>query len=145
MINDDTPIAPQGQVLRDHVVTKRPRILVIEDNPDMRDFLFRVLGRRGYEVFGAGDGVEGMEIALDERPDLILMDLSLPVLDGFEATRILKAEAVMSSVPILAVTAHARTADRTRALEAGCDGYLSKPYSIHELYEAVEQYAPLDK
>jgi CheY-like chemotaxis protein len=120
----------------------RPRILVIEDNPDMRDFLQRILERRGYGYLGAADGVEGMELALSERPDLVLMDLSLPTLDGYEVTRLLKANSEYAAMPILAVTAHARTVDQEHALEAGCDAYISKPYSIHQLFDLIERFLP---
>lgn len=120
----------------------RPRILVIEDNPDMRDFLQRILERRGYSYLGAADGVEGMELALSERPDLVLMDLSLPTLDGYEVTRLLKANPEYAAMPILAVTAHARTVDQEHALEAGCDAYISKPYSIHQLFDLIERFLP---
>jgi CheY-like chemotaxis protein len=119
-----------------------PRILVIEDNADMRDFLQRILERRGYRYLGAADGVEGMELALSERPDLVLMDLSLPILDGYEATRLLKANPDCAATPILAVTAHARSVDRENALEAGCDAYISKPYSIQQLFELIERFLP---
>ena len=125
------------------VAHNRPRILVVEDNADMRDFLQRILERRGYGFLGAADGVEGMELALSERPELVLMDLSLPTLDGYEATRLLKANPDCAAMPILAVTAHARSVDKEKALEAGCDAYISKPYSIHQLFELIERFLPL--
>jgi CheY-like chemotaxis protein len=124
------------------VAHHRPRILVVEDNADMRDFLQRILERRGYGFLGAADGVEGMELALTEHPELILMDLSLPTLDGYEATRLLKANPDFAAMPILAVTAHARSVDKEKALEAGCDAYISKPYSIHQLFELIERFLP---
>jgi CheY-like chemotaxis protein len=124
------------------VARNRPRILVVEDNADMRDFLQRILERRGYGFLGAADGVEGMELALTEHPELILMDLSLPTLDGYEATRLLKANPDFAAMPILAVTAHARSVDKEKALEAGCDAYISKPYSIHQLFELIERFLP---
>lgn len=120
----------------------RQRILVIEDNVDMREFLQRILARRGFDYLGAEDGMEGVEIARRERPDLILMDLSLPVLDGYEATRLLKGDSATAHTPILAVTAHARDVDKTRALEAGCDGYISKPYSIRDLFDLMARFLP---
>jgi CheY-like chemotaxis protein len=123
----------------------RPRILVIEDNADMRDFLQRILERRGYSYLGAADGVEGVELALSDHPDLVLMDLSLPTLDGYEATRLLKANPEFAGRPILAVTAHARSVDQEHALEAGCDAYISKPYSIHQLFDLIERFLPLAK
>ena len=117
-------------------------ILIVEDNGDMRDFLRRVLTRHGYGHLEAADGIEGIEIAHRDHPDLILMDMSLPELDGFEATRRLKADKATQHVPIIAVTAHARPADEKRALEAGCDAYLSKPYSLREFIDAVQKFLP---
>ena len=119
------------------------RILIVEDNSDMRDFLRRVLARHGYAHLEAADGVEGMEIARRDHPDLILMDMSLPELDGFEATRRLKADETTQHVPIIAVTAHARPVDERRALEAGCDAYLSKPYSLREFLNVVQEFLPI--
>ena len=118
------------------------RILIVEDNSDMRDFLRRVLARHGYAHLEAADGSEGMEIAQQDHPDLILMDMSLPELDGFEATRRLKANKETQHVPIIAVTAHARPSDEKRALEAGCDAYLSKPYSLREFLDIVQKFLP---
>ncbi len=118
------------------------RILIVEDNGDMRDFLRRVLARHGYAHLEAADGIEGMEIAQRDHPDLILMDMSLPELDGFEATRRLKANPNVRHIPIVAVTAHARPADEKRAIEAGCDAYLSKPYSLREFLDAVQRFLP---
>lgn len=119
------------------------RILIVEDNSDMRDFLRRVLARHGYAHLEAADGIEGMEIARRDHPDLILMDMSLPELDGFEATRRLKADETTQHVPIIAVTAHARPVDERRALEAGCDAYLSKPYSLREFLNVVQEFLPI--
>lgn len=119
------------------------RILIVEDNSDMRDFLRRVLARHGYAHLEAADGVEGIEIARRDHPDLILMDMSLPELDGFEATRRLKADETTQHVPIIAVTAHARPVDERRALEAGCDAYLSKPYSLREFLNVVQEFLPI--
>ena len=118
------------------------RILIVEDNGDMRDFLRRVLACHGYAHLEAADGIEGMEIAQRDHPDLILMDMSLPELDGFEATRRLKADKETQHVPIIAVTAHACPADEKRALEAGCDAYLSKPYSLREFLDIVQKFLP---
>lgn len=118
------------------------RILIVEDNGDMRDFLRRVLARHGYGHLEAADGIEGMEIAQRDHPDLILMDMSLPELDGFEATRRLKANKETQHIPIIAVTAHARPSDERRALEAGCDAYLSKPYSLREFLDIVQKFLP---
>jgi CheY-like chemotaxis protein len=124
------------------VTDNQRRVLIVEDNGDMRDFLRRVLARHGYAHLEAGDGVDGLEIARRDHPDLILMDMSLPELDGFEATRQLKAAPSTQDIPIIAVTAHARPADEKRALEAGCDAYLSKPYSLHEFLDVVQRFLP---
>lgn len=121
----------------------RPRVLIVEDNGDMRDFLRRVLARHGYAHVEAADGLEGMDIARRDHPDLILMDMSLPELDGFEATRQLKADPSTRNTPIIAVTAHARPADEKRAMEAGCDAYLSKPYSLREFLDIVQRFLPV--
>ncbi len=126
----------------DSTAKPAPRILVVEDNADMREFLQRILLRRGYAYLGAVDGAEGVALALAERPDLILMDLALPVLDGYEATHALKSNPDFAAIPIVAVTAHARIIDQERALEAGCDAYISKPYSIRQLFELIEQFLP---
>lgn len=120
----------------------KPKILAVEDNNDMRHFLKRVLERHGYDFLEAGDGIEGFEVALAQHPDLILMDLSLPHVDGYEVTRKLKADPTFASTPILAVTAHARSADEKRAMEVGCDAYLSKPYSIRNLLDLIEAHLP---
>lgn len=118
----------------------KPRILVIEDNSDMREFLRRVLERHNYGFLEARDGAEGFEIALREEPELILLDLSLPNVDGYEVLRQLKASTGLRGTPVLAVTAHARAADEQRALEAGFDAYLTKPYSIRDLLDLVQRF-----
>jgi len=99
------------------------KILLVEDNEMNRDMLSRRLERRGYAVVMAVDGAEGVEMARSEAPDLILMDMSLPVLDGWEATRQLKGDPAVSGIPVIALTAHAMAGDRDRAVEAGCDDY----------------------
>jgi two-component system cell cycle response regulator DivK len=115
-----------------------PKILVIEDNELNRDMLSRRLQRRGYEVIIAVDGQEGVALARTEVPDLILMDMSLPALDGWEATRQLKAAPGTKSIPIIALTAHAMSGDRDQALEAGCDDYDTKPIEMPRLLAKVE-------
>jgi len=115
------------------------KILIIEDNEMNRDMLSRRLARHGYEVVVAVDGAEGLARARDERPALILMDMSLPVIDGWEATRRLKADPETAAIPIIALTAHAMTSDRDKALEAGCDGYETKPVELPSLLEAMEK------
>ncbi len=114
------------------------KILVVEDDEMNRDMLSRRLERRGYEVSIAVDGVEGVARAQTERPDVILMDMSLPVLDGWEATRRLKSDPATAELPIIALTAHAMAGDREKALEAGCDDYDTKPVELARLLEKIE-------
>ena len=109
------------------------RILLVEDNEMNRDMLSRRLIRNGYEVFYAKDGQQGVNMALSERPDLISMDMSLPVLDGWEATRRLKANDATRRIPVIALTAHAMAGDREKAIEVGCDDYDTKPVEISRL------------
>ena len=115
-----------------------PKILVVEDNEMNRDILSRRLQRRGYEVIVAVDGGEGLALAQSQRPDLILMDMSLPVVDGWEATRRLKAAPETRSIPIIALTAHAMATDRDQAIEAGCDDYDIKPVELPRLLEKIK-------
>ena len=109
------------------------RILLVEDNEMNRDMLSRRLVRNGYEVFHAKDGQQGVNMALSQRPDIILMDMSLPVLDGWEATRRLKANDATRRIPVIALTAHAMAGDREKAIEVGCDDYDTKPVEISRL------------
>ena len=109
------------------------KILLVEDNELNRDMLMRRLSRRGYDVVVAVDGAEGIEMARSAAPDLVLLDMSLPVLDGWEVARSLKAEPATRDIPIVALTAHAMTGDRERALEAGCDDYDTKPIELERL------------
>lgn len=115
-----------------------PKILLVEDNADNRDMLSRRLIRKGYEIVMAVDGGEGVAKAVSESPDLILMDMSLPVIDGWEATRQVKANAATQGIPIIALTAHAMAGDREKALAAGCDDYDSKPVELPRLLEKIE-------
>jgi CheY-like chemotaxis protein len=108
-------------------------ILIVEDNEMNRDMLSRRLKRRGYEVLVAVDGEMGLELARTKSPDLILMDMSLPMIDGWEATRRLKADANLKRIPVIALTAHAMATDREKALEAGCDDYDTKPIELTRL------------
>ena len=114
------------------------RILLVEDNEMNRDMLSRRLERRGHEVVIAVDGGQGVELARSEHPDLVLMDMSLPVLDGWEATRQLKAAPETSAIPIIALTAHAMSGDREKAMEAGCDDYDTKPIELPRLLEKIQ-------
>ena len=115
-----------------------PKILLVEDNEMNRDMLSRRLERRGYEVVIAVDGQQGVDLAQSTRPDLILMDMSLPVIDGWEATRQLKAKDGVKATPIIALTAHAMSGDREKALEAGCDDYDTKPIELPRLLGKIE-------
>ena len=117
-------------------------ILLVEDNEMNRDMLSRRLARKGYEIALAMDGAQGVAIATEKLPDLILMDMSLPVLDGWEATRLLKADAVTAQIPVIALTAHAMSEDRDRALAAGCDDYDTKPVELPRLLEKIEALLP---
>lgn len=114
------------------------KILLVEDNEMNRDMLSRRLERRGYEVLIAIDGQTGVEMARSSAPDLILMDMSLPVMDGWEATRTLKAGEATRSIPVIALTAHAMSTDRDKAIEAGCDDYDTKPIELTRLLAKVE-------
>lgn len=114
------------------------KILLVEDSEMNRDMLARRLARRGYEVVIAVDGWQGVTLAQTESPDLILMDMNLPVLDGSEATRQLRAVPATRSIPIIALTAHAMAGDRENALEAGCDDYDTKPIELERLLGKIE-------
>jgi CheY-like chemotaxis protein len=115
-----------------------PKILLVEDNEMNRDMLSRRLQRKGYEVVLALDGQSGVEMSQTQAPDLVLMDMSLPVLDGWEATRRLKTDASTRHIPIIALTAHAMSSDREKALEAGCDDYDTKPVELPRLLAKIE-------
>jgi len=114
------------------------KILLVEDNEMNRDMLSRRLIRKKYEVLVAVDGRESVEVARSEAPDLILMDMSLPVMDGWEATRQLKASPETQAIPIIALTAHAMSGDREKAMETGCDDYDTKPIELPRLLDKIE-------
>ncbi len=114
------------------------KILLVEDNEMNRDMLGRRLQRRGHEVLIAVDGAEGVAKAQSDAPDLILMDMSLPVMDGWDATRTLKSEPATKSIPVIALTAHAMSGDRDKAIEAGCDDYDTKPVEFDRLLGKIE-------
>ena len=116
-----------------------PKILLVEDNEMNRDMLSRRLARKGYDVAIAEDGQRGVDMAESEEPDLILMDMSLPVIDGWEATRRIKGSADTGGIPIIALTAHAMASDREKAIEAGCDDYDTKPVELARLLEKIER------
>jgi two-component system cell cycle response regulator DivK len=115
-------------------------ILIVEDEAKNLTLLRDLLQVSGYSTIEATDGKQGVELAKSKKPDLILMDIMMPEMDGLEATRILKADATTGDIPILALTSYAMKGDEERILEAGCDGYLAKPYNIRELLKTVAEY-----
>ena len=118
------------------------RILIVEDQEDNRMIMRDVLSSAGYDLIEAANGEDGVKLAHSERPDLILMDIQLPIIDGYEATRRIKGSAELKSIPIIAVTSYALSGDQTKARAAGCDGYVSKPFSPRELLARVREYLP---
>ena len=119
-----------------------PKILLVEDNEMNRDMLSRRLKRRGYEVEIAVNGAEGVDMAKSLTPDLILMDMSLPVMDGWEATKNIKADPHTQLIPVIALTAHAMSGDREKALQAGCDDYDTKPIELSRLLLKIKAFLP---
>ena len=115
------------------------KVLVVEDNEMNRDMLSRRLTRRGFQVIFAVDGQQGVDLARSERPDIILMDMSLPVIDGWEATWRVKSDDATRGVPIIGLTAHAMAGDREKAIEAGCDDYDTKPVELERLIGKMER------
>jgi len=118
------------------------RILIVEDQEDNRMIMRDVLSSAGYDLIEAMNGEDGVKLAHSERPDLILMDIQLPIIDGYEATRRIKGSAELKSIPIIAVTSYALSGDQAKARAAGCDGYVSKPFSPRELLARVREYLP---
>jgi two-component system cell cycle response regulator DivK len=121
------------------------KILIVEDNEMNRDMLSRRLIRRGYHIVMAVDGEQGVAAAKAEGPDLILMDMSLPVIDGWEATRRLKAEPQTRGIPVIGLTAHAMAGDREKVIDAGCDDYDTKPVELPRLLQKIEALLHADK
>ncbi len=115
------------------------KILIIEDTEDNRQILRDLLGMAGYTLVEAGDGAEGVARAAEHRPDLILMDIQMPVMDGYEATRRIKADPVLKSIPVVAVTSYALSGDEAKTREAGCDAYIAKPYSPRQMLAKVRE------
>lgn len=113
------------------------KILVVEDTEDNRQILRDLLGMAGYELIEAHDGAEGVVKAAEHRPDLILMDIQMPVMDGYEATRRIKADPALKSIPVIAVTSYALSGDEDKARAAGCDDYIAKPYSPRQMLAKV--------
>jgi two-component system cell cycle response regulator DivK len=121
------------------------KVLLVEDNEMNRDMLSRRLIRRGFQVLFAMDGQQGIDLARSERPDVILMDMSLPIVDGWEASRRLKADDATRSVPVIGLTAHAMSGDREKAIEAGCDDYDTKPVELDRLIGKIERLLGIAK
>jgi two-component system cell cycle response regulator DivK len=119
-----------------------PRILLVEDNEMNRDMLSRRLERKGFDVLIAVDGAEGVAKARADHPDLILMDMNLPILDGWEATRQIKADETTRQIPVIGLTAHAMAGDREKCLAAGCDQYDTKPVDFNRLLGKIRQFLP---
>jgi two-component system cell cycle response regulator DivK len=120
------------------------RILVVEDTEDNRRIVRDLMSAAGYELIEAVDGISGVAAAARERPDLILMDIQLPGIDGYEATRRIRALPEIGKVPIIAVTSYALSGDEAKARDAGCDGYVAKPYSPRQLLAKVREFLPAD-
>jgi CheY-like chemotaxis protein len=118
------------------------KILIVEDNEMNRDMLSRRLERKGFAITMAVDGQQGVEMARSEKPDLILMDMSLPVMDGWTATQTIKADAELAKIPVIALTAHAMAGDREKAMAAGCDDYDTKPIELPRLLEKIGKFLP---
>jgi len=116
------------------------KILVVDDNNDSRELVVKVLKNQGYEMIEAIDGEDALEKALSEKPDLILMDISIPKINGYEVTKRLKSLEEVKKIPVVALTAHAMRGDRAKALEAGCEGYISKPINVRELPAQIKSY-----
>ncbi len=116
------------------------KILIVDDNQDSRELVVKILKTRGYQTIEAVDGEEALEKAMAERPDLILMDRSIPKIDGYEVTKRLKSQEEFKDILIVALTAHAMRGDREKALEAGCEGYISKPINVRELPKLIRSY-----
>jgi len=118
------------------------RILVVEDQEDNRQILRDLLGSVGYDIVEAGDGEAGVAAAAAQRPDLILMDIQLPRMDGYEATRRIKATPELKGIPIIVVTSYALSGDEAKARAAGCDAYVTKPYSPRQLLAKIREFLP---
>jgi len=118
----------------------KERILVVEDNMDTYELVHFILEKNGYETFLAVNGRDGVDAAIKQKPDLIIMDMSMPEMDGWTATAVIKKHEQTSSIPLIALTAHALPGDRQRAMDAGCNEYITKPMDLGELVEAVQYW-----
>ena len=119
---------------------KKGRVLIVEDNMDTYELVRFILEKNGYDTFLAMNGRDGVQAATKQKPDLIIMDLQMPEMDGWTATRLIKEDAKTSSIPLLALTAHALPGDRQRAMDSGCDEYITKPMDLIELVETVDRW-----
>jgi len=119
-------------------------VLIVEDQEDNRAILRDLLSTSGYELIEATNGEEGVALAESKRPDLILMDVQLPVMDGYEATRRIKGNVELKSIPVIAVTSYALSGDEAKAQAAGCDGYVAKPFSPRQLLAKIREYLPAE-
>jgi two-component system cell cycle response regulator DivK len=119
---------------------QRKKILVVDDNQDSRELVIKILGRKNYSLLEAQDGEDALNKIISEKPDLVLMDISMPKMDGFEVTRIIKAMDDFRNIPIVALTAHAMKGDCEKAIAAGCTGYITKPINIREFNEQIQQF-----
>jgi two-component system, cell cycle response regulator DivK len=135
LVRDVSKPHPMEEVQRE---PDMPKVLLVEDNEMNMEMLSRRLVRKGYEVIPATDGEQGIAIAQTQKPDLILMDMSLPVISGWDATRSLKASPTTQSIPVIALTAHAQSRDREQALQAGCDDFETKPIELLRLLQKME-------
>jgi two-component system cell cycle response regulator DivK len=115
------------------------KILVVEDTEDNRQILRDLLSRAGYDIIEANDGAEGVAKASEHKPDLILMDIQMPVMDGYEATRLIKADPALKAIPVIAVTSYALSGDEEKARTAGCDGHIAKPFSPRQMLAKVRE------
>jgi two-component system, cell cycle response regulator DivK len=129
-----------GETMEDIKKGLSKKILVVDDNQDSRELVVKVLKNKGYEMVEAVDGEEAIEKAIAERPNLILLDISIPKLNGYEVTQKLKGMEEFENIPIVALTAHAMKGDRKKALEAGCEGYITKPINVRELPAQVKSF-----
>lgn len=116
------------------------KILVVDDNKDSRELVIKILRAKGHQLIEAVDGEDALEKVAAEHPDLVLMDISLPKIDGHEVTRRLKSNAKFASIPVIALTAHAMKGDREKALAAGCVDYIAKPINVHDFYERIRSF-----
>lgn len=119
------------------------KILVVDDNQDSRELVIKILKGKGHQFVEAVDGEDALKQVAAEQPDLILMDISLPKIDGYEVTRRLKQNNQLASIPVIALTAHAMKGDMEKALAAGCEGYISKPINVRDFYDRIKEFLPI--